>query len=211
MIALRLALDVARAVPWFSLPRPGNRLGVLLAHASNALAGGVREEALGALAVGGNLWRRRQFEPLLVRALQREQQPWDVWLEHLEHRFPTLRSWLRNALELESRPLAPGATSPELAAALRDEAARRLASVPLAQERPRVAPGPALLTLGGSAALILALALVWPQAAGRAWRTLWDPGAAAPPVTLHVEPGPVTLTPGATFSKLVGDAARAGS
>ncbi len=45
------ALDVARATPWFRVPRATNRLGELLAHASNALAGGVHEDALGALAM----------------------------------------------------------------------------------------------------------------------------------------------------------------
>lgn len=45
------SLDVARANPWFRLPRAANRLGELLAHASNALAGGFRNDALDALAM----------------------------------------------------------------------------------------------------------------------------------------------------------------
>jgi len=45
------ALDVARVTPWFRLSPQPNRLGELLAHASNAIAGGVRDDALGALSM----------------------------------------------------------------------------------------------------------------------------------------------------------------
>ena len=135
---------------------------------------------------------------LAVRAFAAETPRFAAWLEGLETRFPDLRSWLRNALDLESARDAN--TSGELAEALRDEAARRLAGVPLAQARPAVAPRAPLAVLGASAALVVALGLVAPEAALRSWRTLWDPGAAAPPVTLAVEPGSVRLSPGATLA-----------
>ncbi len=135
---------------------------------------------------------------LSVRAFLRAAPRFDPWLEGLETRFPELRSWLRNALDLESTSDAN--TSGELAGAVRDEAARRLAGVPLAQARPAVAARTPLAVLGGAAALVVALGAVSPEAALRSWRTLWDPGAAAPPVTLAVEPGSVRISPGATLA-----------
>lgn len=135
---------------------------------------------------------------LAVRALASETPRFDTWLESVEARFPGLRSWLRNALDLEGA--RDTHTSGELAGAVRDEAARRLAEVPLAQARPPVAPRAPLAVAGAAAALLAALSLVAPGAALRSWRTLWDPGAAAPPVTLAVEPGSVNLSPGATLA-----------
>jgi len=135
---------------------------------------------------------------LSVRAFLAAAPRWDAWLESLEARFPELRSWLRNALDLESASDAN--TSGELAGALRDEAARRLSSVPLERARPAVAPGRPLAVLAGAAALVAGLGLVAPGAALRSWRTLWDPGAAAPPVTLAVDPGSVRVSPGATLA-----------
>lgn len=133
-----------------------------------------------------------------VRAFAAEAPRFDAWLEGVERRFAGLRSWLRNALDLEAAPDAN--TSGELAGALRGEAARRLAEVPLAQARPAIAPRAPLLAAGAAAALVVALGLVAPGAALRSWRTLWDPQAAAPPVTLAVEPGSVRLSPGATLA-----------
>ncbi len=142
----------------------------------------------------------------------------DAWMESLEDRFPALRSWLRNALDLESAP--DTRTSAALAGALRDEAANRLGATPLATARPAVRPrGPLLLALGATAAIALAAAIA-PHATLRSWRTLWDPTLAAPPVSLAVEPGSVQVAPGATLSirarvggtdaapKLLGDGAR---
>ncbi len=133
-----------------------------------------------------------------VRAFLLEAPRFDPWLEGIEGRFPGLRSWLRNALDLEA---APGSdTSAELAGALREEAARRLAGVPLPQARPAVSPRAPLAAAGFAAALVLALGLVAPGASLRSWRTLWDPQAAAPPVTIAVEPGSVKISPGATLA-----------
>lgn len=135
---------------------------------------------------------------LSVRAFLAAAPRFEAWLESVETRFPELRSWLRNALDLESA--RDTNTSGELAGALREEAARRLAGVPLAQARPAVAPRAPLAVLGAAAALVAALGVLAPGAALRSWRTLWDPGAAAPPVTLAVEPGSVRISPGATLS-----------
>lgn len=135
---------------------------------------------------------------LALRAFLAAAPRFDAWLEATEGRFPELRSWLRNALDLESA--ADANTSAELAGALREEAAKRLAAVPLERARPAVAPGAPLAVLGGAAALVVALGLLAPSAALRSWRTLWDPGAAAPPVTLAVEPGSVRISPGATLA-----------
>jgi len=135
---------------------------------------------------------------MAVRALHRELPAFDAWLEGIERRFPELRSWLRNSLDLESRP-SPH-TSEELADALRGEAAKRLDATPLAAERPAIRPrGPLFATLGAAGAMLV-LALLLPDAAMRSWHTLWDPAAAAPPVTLAVEPGSVTISPGAALA-----------
>jgi hypothetical protein len=122
----------------------------------------------------------------------------DAWLEGLEARFPDTRSWLRNALDLERTPPVHG--SAELAGALRDEAARRLARVPLAAETPSLrARGPALAI----AAALLALATVGalaPRRTAGSWAALWDPASAAPPVRLVVEPGSVRVAPGSALA-----------
>jgi hypothetical protein len=135
---------------------------------------------------------------LAVRSTLRETPRWDSWLEGLEARFTDLRSWLRNALDLESSPGAH--TSGELAGALRGEAERRLETTPLgstvpslAARTPAIAGSAALLSL--TAALLLA-----PQLTLDAWHTLWAPDSAAPPIELVVEPGDVTLVPGASFA-----------
>jgi len=121
-----------------------------------------------------------------------------AYLEHVEERFPAIRSWLRNAIDLQHRP--PPYTSVVLARALDDETRRRLADVPLARLRPPVAPvRPALLMAVAAAVLVLG-ACLWPSRVSRSWATLWNPPAAAPPVRLEVEPGSVTLTPGASLA-----------
>lgn len=133
-----------------------------------------------------------------VRGALRELPRWDAWLESLEERFAPLRSWLRNALDLESAPHQH--TSGELAGAVRDETTRRIEGTPLAQtvpslawKRPATAVSAAMLSL--STALVLA-----PGPTLDAWQTLWAPQSAAPPVTLAVEPGSVVLVPGASFA-----------
>ena len=133
-----------------------------------------------------------------VLALRRDVPRVEPWLESLEHRFPELRSWLRNALDLEAAP--DPHTSAALAGALRADAARRLRATPLASERPRVRARTPLLVCAAAVAAVALLAVLAPGAARRSWRTLWNPALAAPPVTLVVEPGSVTLSPGATLA-----------
>ena len=139
---------------------------------------------------------------LAVRGFLRTMPAWDTWLEHTELHFPQLRSWLRNALDLEARQPLAGAehTSAELAGAIRAQAAERLANVPIAAQRPALQAPAAFTRIGGALAVMLILALALPQATLRSWATLWDPGAAAPPVALVVEPGDVTISPGATLA-----------
>ena len=133
-----------------------------------------------------------------VRGVLREIPRWDVWLESLEERFAPLRSWLRNALDLETAPASH--TSDELAGEVRDEAARRVDAAPLASTVPSLSwrrPG----TAAAAAMLSLSSALFFaPGPTLDAWHTLWAPHTAAPPVTLTVEPGSVVLVPGASFA-----------
>jgi hypothetical protein len=135
---------------------------------------------------------------LATRGFLRETPRWDAWLESLETRFPDLRSWLRNALDFERK--AGAHTSDELASAVREQAERRLEDTPLdrtvpglSARTPLTATSAALFSL--SAALLLA-----PQPTLDSWRTLWSPYIAAPPLTLVVEPGNVTLVPGASLA-----------
>ncbi|MFN8586801.1 MAG: hypothetical protein U0704_03290 [Candidatus Eisenbacteria bacterium] len=135
---------------------------------------------------------------LSVRALLVELPRFDAWLEGVERARPDVRSWLRNALDLETR--TPDGTSESLAAALVSEAGERLARTELDSLRPALAPRRPAFALAAAAAALLAFALVAPQQALRSWRTLWDPALAAPPVSLVVEPGSVRLAPGATLA-----------
>jgi len=133
-----------------------------------------------------------------VAAFARAAPGFDAWLEGLERHFPDLRSWLRNGLDLEASP--PADTSPVLARALATETTRRLASVPIAGLRPRIAPRRPILSILAALAAIVALAVWLPARTSRSWATLRDPSAAAPPVRLAVEPGSVRLTPGAALA-----------
>ena len=85
-------------------------------------------------------------------------------------------------------------TSASLADALRDEAARRLDATPLADgaaaPAARARPCWPRPEPSRSSRSLAALA---PVPTLRAWRTLWNPALAAPPVTLAVEPGIVTV------------------
>ncbi len=120
------------------------------------------------------------------------------YLEQVEGRFPAVRSWLRNALDLAAHP-APH-TSPELAGALARETARRLEGVPLAELRPRIDPRRPLLAIAAALVLLVGLGAVAPARLARSWSTLWNPSAAAPEVRLTVEPGSVRLTPGTALA-----------
>ena len=122
----------------------------------------------------------------------------DTWLETLEQHFPVVRSWLRNALELEAH-LDPH-TSSELAHAVAEETARRTHALPIASTRPRIEPKHPVLVLAGCLAAIIAVGLVLPQPVLRSWRTLWNPTLAAPPLRLEVEPGSVRVSPGAALA-----------
>lgn len=135
---------------------------------------------------------------LSVRTLLAELPRFDLWLESVERARPDVRSWLRNALDLEAN--VPAGTSSELAGALVNEAAERLGRTELATLRAPLQPSRPLAALGAATVALLAFSLLSPQTALRSWRTLWDPALAAPPVTLVVEPGSVKLAPGATLA-----------
>ncbi len=130
--------------------------------------------------------------------LRRALPGFERYLERVEERFPAVRSWLRNALDLASHPAAH--TSPELHAALAHETARRIDGVPLGTLTPGIEPRRPLLAIGVALALVLGLGVLAPARVGRAWATLWNPSAAAPEVRLAVEPGSVRLTPGTALA-----------
>jgi hypothetical protein len=133
----------------------------------------------------------------MIARFRRESPSLETYLERVEQRFPAVRSWLRNALELDAPP--PHA-SPELAQAVVRETTRRVADVPLAEMAPGLAPRRPGLAIGVAALTLAALALFVPARSARSWRTLADPNAAAPPVRLVVEPGSVKLSPGASLA-----------
>ncbi len=122
----------------------------------------------------------------------------DGFLERVEERFPDLRSWIRNAVDFERARFEH--VSADLARALGAEASRRLAEAPLASLTPPIAPRRPAWRMGGAMAAIVVAALLLPGRTSRSWETLWSPAAAAPPVLLSVEPGSVTVTPGATLA-----------
>ncbi len=173
-VAVVIALAVALGVAWPT--------GEPLAWARLLAATGAGIAAL-VLAVAGLLRARPSFE---------------AYLERIEDRFPAVRSWLRNALDFERRP--PAHTSPELARALGDETSRRLAEVPLVAMRPALEARRPLAAMAIALAFVAALGLVLPARTERSWHTLLDPRTAAPPVRLEVEPGSVTVTPGAALA-----------
>lgn len=188
-LALRHALRAAAAA------------SVLLAFAVTAGLGLPRTPGFAAarlaLVVVGSLGA-------LVVALagaRRETPAWDTWLESLEARFAGLRSWLRNALDLESAPARQSRhTSDELADAVRDETSRRLAATPLEETVPPLRSRTPLVATSAAVLSLVASVVLAPQATLDAWRTLWQPAIAAPAVTLAVEPGDVTLVPGASLA-----------
>jgi hypothetical protein len=120
------------------------------------------------------------------------------YLERVEERFPVVRSWLRNALDLERE--TPVGASDQLAAAVRAETVKRLDGLPLAALAPRPAPARPAGAIALAALLLAGAAALFPARVQRSWAALLDPSAAAPPVRLAVEPGSVRVTPGATLA-----------
>ncbi len=133
-----------------------------------------------------------------TRGFLRETPRWDTWLESLETRFSGLRSWLRNALDVERTPGVH--TSDQLAAAVREQAALRLDDTPLGETVPAVLARTPLAATSAAVLSLSAALLLAPVPTLDAWRTLWSPASAAVPVTLVVEPGDVTLVPGASLA-----------
>lgn len=188
------------------------RSGVIARHALRALAGAAL--ALAAAVLAGTIlplgpaaatFRLALFGLALLaalvwaaRATLRRSPRFTRYLEQIEARFPEVRSWLRNALEVEG-PAAPG-TSAELAAALHDETVRRMERVPLAELAVPIRPARPLGGVALALALVVGAALLHPAGVRRSWATLFDPSAAAPPVRLVVEPGSVRITPGASLA-----------
>lgn len=132
-----------------------------------------------------------------------------VYLESVEAGHPALRSWLRNALELEARPPEHG--SRELAEALSRETVQRIAQLDLAEFAPRLEPRRPAWMVGGAVVLLIALGILTPARTRRSWATLLDPASAAPAVELSVEPGAVRVSPGAALAiraRVLGTAAR---
>src|SRR5262245_1395569 len=172
IVLLAAGVTVGLALP----PTPGTAWARLTLFAAGALA---------ALVVA-------------VLATWRESPRWDSWLESLRGRCSALRSWLRNALDLERSPGAH--TSGELAGAVRERAERRLSDVRLEETVPPLAPRVPLIAVSAAVLALTASAVLAPEPTLAAWRTLWSPAAAAPPVELTVEPGDVTLVPGASLA-----------
>src|SRR5215831_18883479 len=106
-------------------------------------------------------------------AMWRETPRWDAWLESLELRFPGLRSLLRNAVDFEHRPAGAAHTSGDLADAVRDEAARRLAEAPLRETVPALHARVPLLAAGAATLALLAATLLSPAPMRAAWATMW--------------------------------------
>ena len=185
-LALRMALRGAAAAV----------LALALAFAIGALfpsgsgAAWVRLATVVLAALAALVWSARNTARLSLG--------FDDYLERVEQRFPEVRSWLRNALDFESRP--PRDTSAELALAVQEETARRIDAVPLDSLRPRLGPRIPGAVLAAALAVLLAIGMVSPERARQSWRTLWNPALAAPPVRLVVEPGSVRVTPGAALA-----------
>jgi hypothetical protein len=185
-LALRLGLRATAAVAAFlALAVAAGTLVAMGPAAASVRLAVVALAGLGALA-----WAARGAARLSLG--------FEGYLERIEQRFPEVRSWLRNALDFERR--APRDTSEELARALREEAGRRLGSVPLEQLSPRLEPRAPGLVLGAALAVVLVMGVASPARVSRSWRTLWNPALAAPPVRMVIEPGSVRVTPGAALA-----------
>ena len=174
-------------------------LGLFALVAVGALLARVPEApyALAALAGGGLV---TLFGLCLVRPLLTAP-PLKQYALLAEERFPEARSLLVNALELA--PVGGGTTtggSSDLVGALVGEARRKADGLELARLAPRVLPRPWALALG-AAALVWAAGLgLFPGPLGASLDRLLHPRAAAATlIRLTVEPGDVTVPPGATL------------
>ena len=133
-----------------------------------------------------------------VRAVRASSPAFDAFLETVEERFPKVRSWLRNGLDFEAE--TPEHGSIELARAVSDQTAERLATVPVQTLTPKIEPRRPTLLMLGALVLLVVLAVASPIRLQQSWTTLWNPALAAPPVELSVEPGDVEVTPGAALA-----------
>jgi len=112
-----------------------------------------------------------------------------------EERFPEARSLLVNALEL-----TPAAGSPDLVTALVGEARRRADTIELTRLAPRALPKRPARALGGAALLWVVGFGLLPGPLGASLDRLLHPAAAAATlIKIAVEPGDVTIPPGATL------------
>ena len=115
-----------------------------------------------------------------------------------EERFPESRALLVNALELS--PVAQGPSGNALAAAVVREANRRAPGLDLGALAPRAVPRRALVVFAAATAAWALGMIVAPGPLGTSFGRILNPRAAAATlVTLEVEPGDVTLPPGATL------------
>jgi hypothetical protein len=133
-------------------------------------------------------------------AMWRETPRWDAWLESLELHFPGLKSLLRNAVDLERETPGAAHTSGDLADEVRREASRRLDAASLRDTVPALRARVPLLATAAATLSLLAATLMAPAPMRAAWATMWDPASAAPPMTLVVDPGNVTVVPGAALA-----------
>lgn len=163
-------------------------LGALLARVPEA------PYALAALALGGTITGLGLCvaRPLLTAPVLKE------YALLAEERFPEARSFLVNALEL-----APGAAGPQshdLVLALVHEARRRADGLELGRLAPSPLPRRWVFALGGSVALWALGFGLFPGPLGGAFDRLLHPRAAAATlIRVTVEPGDITMPPGATL------------
>src|SRR5215472_9882977 len=106
-------------------------------------------------------------------AMWRETPRWDAWLESLEQVFPGLRSLLRNAIDLEHEGSGATHTSGDLAGAVRDAAARRLAEAPLRDTVPALRARVPLLASAAATLSLVTATLLSPAPMRAAWATMW--------------------------------------
>ncbi len=176
-------------------------LGIVLSRVPEA------PQVLAALALGGaiTLFGLCVVRPLLGSPALK---PFALMAED---RFPESRALLVNALELVPQAHAPGAggaartgraaaTSRDLVLALAEEASRRVDRLDLKALAPPAVPRKVALLLAAAAGLWDAGFALWPGPFGDSLERLLHPRAAAATlVRIVVEPGDITVPPGATL------------